>query len=51
MRSIDLVESPKQVLRSTIDVVTARVVWEVVAQRRLCKLCAEEIDFVQEQDD
>jgi hypothetical protein len=49
--AVDLVESPEQVLCSTIDIVAARVVREVVAQRRSRKLRLEEIDFVKEQDD
>lgn len=51
MRTVDLIKSPEQILRCSIDVVTARVVWEVVAERRFGELRAEEVDFVQEQDD
>lgn len=50
MRAIDLIESPQEILRGSIDVVTARVVWEVVAQWRFRKFRPEQIDLVQEQD-
>jgi hypothetical protein len=36
MCAIDLVESPEQVLGGAVDIVAARVVGEVVAQRRSC---------------
>ncbi len=45
---IDLVEPPQQVFGSSVNVVTARVVWEVIAERRARKLELEEIDFVEE---
>lgn len=48
---IHLVESPQEVLRRPVDVVTTRVVREVIAQGRFRKFRSEEIDFVQEQDD
>jgi hypothetical protein len=51
VRPVDLVESPEQVLCSAIDVVTAGVIGEVVAQWGSRKLRLEEIDFVEEQDD
>lgn len=43
---VDLVKPPEQVFRSSVDVVTARVVGEIIAQRRSCKLELEEIDLV-----
>jgi hypothetical protein len=51
MCSIDLVESPEQVLGSAVDIVAARVVGEVVAQWGSRKLRFKEIDLVEEQDD
>ena len=51
MCPIDLVESPQEILRCSVDVVTARVIREVIAQGRLGKFRSEEIDLVQEQDD
>lgn len=50
MCPIDLVKPPEQILGRPIHVITARIVGEVVAQRRTRKLLAEQIDFVQEQD-
>ena len=49
--SIHLVESPKKVLCRAIYIVAARVVREVVAQRRLGELGPEQVDLIQEQDD
>jgi hypothetical protein len=51
MGSVDLVETPQQVLGSAIDVVPARVVWEIVAQWRTTKLFLKKVDLVEEQDD
>ncbi len=51
MRTIDLVKSPKQVLRSSINVISTRVVWEVISQRRSIQLLFKQIDLVQEEDD
>lgn len=51
VRSIDLVKPPEQILGRAIHVITARIVGEVIAQRRTRKLLAEQVDFVQEQDD
>jgi len=51
MCAIDLVESPEQVFGCAVDVVTARVVREVVHQRRLAQLLSEQVDFVEKQDD
>lgn len=50
MSAVHLVEPPKQVFRRPIDVVPARVIWEVVAQRRATQFLSEEIDLVEEQD-
>ena len=32
MSAIDLVESPEQVFRCTIDIIAARVIWKVIAE-------------------
>lgn len=50
MCSVDLIESPKKVLGSTIDVGATTVVREVVLQRRFGKLFLEQINFVEEED-
>jgi len=46
MRSIDLIESPKQVFRSSTDVVASCVVLEVLSKRRPPQLLLEKVDFV-----
>lgn len=51
MRPVHLIEPPEQVLRSAIDIVAARIVGEVIAQWGTRQLLAEEIDFVQEEND
>ena len=51
MCTVDLVEAPQKIFGSSINVVAARVVWEVLPQRRSSKLDLEKIDFVEEQDD
>ncbi len=51
MCPVHLIEPPQEILRRSVDVVTARVVRKVIAQGRLRKFRSEEIDFVQEQDD
>lgn len=51
MCSIDLVKPPKKIFRSSVDVVSSRVIWEVIAERRPSKLLPEQIDLVQEEDD
>ncbi len=50
VRTINLVEPPEQILGSAVDVVSARVVWKVVGERRTTELLLEKIDLVQEQD-
>jgi hypothetical protein len=44
--SIDLIESPQQVLCCSIDIVSARIIREVVSQWRSSELLLEQIDFV-----
>ena len=51
MGPVDLVESPEQILCGTIHVVAARVVGEVVGERRLAQLLPKQIDLVEEKDD
>lgn len=51
IRSVDLVESPQQVFRSSVHVVAARVVWKIIAERGSCELDLEQIHLVKEQDD
>lgn len=41
MCPIDLIESPKQVLRCSVDVVATRVIWKVVSQWRFGQFSAE----------
>ena len=41
VRTINLIESPQQILRRSIDIVAARVVREVVAERRLREFRSE----------
>lgn len=50
MGAIDLIEPPQQVLGSSIDVITTRIIWEVFAQWRTTKLLPEQVDFVEEQN-
>lgn len=47
MSPIDLVESPQQVFRRSIDIVPSRVVGEVIAQWTSLQLSLEEIDLVE----
>ena len=51
MCAIDLVESPEQILCRTVDVVTARVVRKVIAERRPRKFRLEQIDLIEEKND
>jgi len=51
MGAVDLVEAPEQVLGGLIDVVSARVVREVVAERGPAKLLLEDVYLIEEQDD
>lgn len=51
MCSVDLVEPPEKVLRRPVDVVSTRVVGEVVDQGRSAELLLEQIDLVEEEDD
>ena len=51
MGPVNLVESPQQILRRSINIISTRVVREVVAQRRAAKLLLEKIDLVEEEDD
>lgn len=50
MCAIHLIEAPKKVFSSTIDIVAARVVREIIAQRGARKFEAEQINFVQEEN-
>lgn len=50
VRSIHLVKSPEKVFRGAINVVSTRIIWEVVAKRRPTKLLSEKVDFVEEQN-
>jgi len=47
---VDLVEPPQEVLGGTVDIVTARVIGEVVRQRTSRELDFEQIHLVEEQD-
>ena len=49
--SVDLIESPQQVLRRSVHVVPTRVVREVIAEGRPSQLLLEEIDLVEEEND
>ena len=49
--TVDLIESPEQVLGRSVHIIATRVIGEIVAERRSRKLELEEIDLVQEQDD
>lgn len=51
MRSINLIESPQEILCRAVDVVASRIVRKVLLQRRLRQLRSEEVDFVEEKDD
>lgn len=50
MSSVDLIESPKQVLCGLVDIVASGVIWKIVPQWRSRKLDFEYVYFVQEQD-
>ncbi len=50
MRSINLIESPEQVFRSSTDVVASCVVLEVLSKRRPPQLLLEEVNFIQEKN-
>ena len=51
MSPINLIESPQQILRRSVNIISSRVIREVVAQRRAAKLLLEKIDLVEEEDD
>lgn len=51
MSSVNLIEPPKQILGGFVDIVTSRVVGEVVAERRPGELDLEDVDLVQEKND
>lgn len=51
MRPIDLIESPQQILRRSVNIISSRVIREVVSQRRAAKLLLKKIDLVEEEDD
>jgi len=51
MCSVDLVEAPEEVFCRTVHVFSARVVREVLYQRRFLQFLPEEIDLVEEEDD
>lgn len=48
---VDLIESPQKVLGGTVDIVSTRVIGEVVGQRTSCKFDFEQIHLVEEEDD
>lgn len=50
MCPIHLIEPPQEILRSTINVVAARIIREVVAQWRSGQLLFEKVDLVEEED-
>jgi hypothetical protein len=51
MRAVHLVEAPKKVFRRAVHVFSARVIREVLYQRRLFQFLSEEIDLVEEEND
>ena len=51
MCPIHLIESPQEILGSTINVVATRIIREVVAQWRSGQLLFEKVDLVEEEDD
>lgn len=51
MCPVDLVEPPQEILGGLVDVATARVVGEVVAEGRPGQLMLEDVDLVQEEND
>ena len=51
MCSVDLIEPPEQILGGSVDVISTRIIGEIVAQGRSSKLLPEQINLVQEQND
>ena len=51
MCSVDLVEPPEKILCSPVDIVSARVIWEVADEWGSSELLLEKIDLVQEKND
>lgn len=49
--TIDLVETPENVLDGSLRVVAAGIVGKIMAERRAREFLSEEIDFVEEKDD
>lgn len=47
MRSVYLVESPEKILGRLVDIIGARVIREVVGQRRVDQFFLENINLVQ----
>jgi len=47
---VDLVKSPEQILGSLVNIVSTRIVWEIVAERGPTKLLLEDINLVEEED-
>jgi hypothetical protein len=48
---INLVESPEKIFCSTVNIIAARIIREVIAQRGSAKLRFKQVDFVQEEND
>lgn len=51
MCSVDLIEAPEQVLCSLVDIISTRIIGEIVAQGRSGQLLLENIDLIEEQND
>ena len=51
MGSVDLIESPKQILCCFVNIVASRIIREVAIQWRSQKLLFENVDLVEEKDD
>lgn len=47
---IDLIETPQQIFRRSIDIIASRVVGKIIPQRRSTQFLFEEIHFVEEED-
>lgn len=51
MPPVDLIKPPQKIFRSSVHIVAAGIVWEVVDQWGAAKLLLEQIDLIEEQDD
>lgn len=50
MRPIDLIETPQQIFRGSIDIVATGIIGEIISQRRPAQFLLEQINFVEKED-